>query len=318
MAQPTNTFDTFTAVGIREDLADIIYDISPTETPFMSNIARTSATQRYHEWQTDSLAAASSNRQIEGGDATAQAQTPTTRPGNRTQISWKSITVSESADKADKAGRGSEMGYLIAKAGRELKRDMEWALTRNQASTNGGSATANSLGSLESWLSTNNTHLGTDIGTTPGFASGVVAAPTDGTQATISETNLKNVISDVWTSGGEPGVIMTGAKNKERLSGFSGIATNFKNVPQGQATIVGAADLYVSDFGEHQIVPNRFSRDRTVLVLDMSMWAMGVFRDIQQKELARTGDAEKRMIVAEYTLVARDEASSGKIADCVT
>lgn len=315
MAQPTNTYDTFTAIGQREDLQDIIYEISPTETPFMSNVARTSAKGVFHEWQTDALAAQAVNRQIEGDDIAGLTLTPTVRVGNYCQISRKSITIAGTLDTVDKAGRQRETSYQVAKAGRELKRDMEMALTQNQASSAGGSGTARSLASAESWLSTNNTHLGT-AGTTPGFSGSTVVAPTDSTgTVAMTETFLKSIIQSVWTQGGDANVVMVGPTTKQDISGFSGIATQFKNVPQGQATIVGAADLYVSDFGEHQIVPNRFSRDRTALVLDMSMWAVAFLRPIHQIELAKTGDSEKRAILAEFTLVARNEAASGKIAD---
>ena len=315
MAQPTNTFDTYDAVGEREDLMDIIYDISPIETPFQSNVARTTAKGTFHEWQTDALAAAAANAQVQGDDIASNSLVATTRLGQHTQISRKAVTISGTLDAVDKAGRAKETSYQLAKAGRELKRDMELELTQVGVDSAGTGTTAPTFAGVESWISTNYSDNG--VGTTPGVAAGgtVLTAPTDGTQVTLTEALLKAGIKNAWSAGGDPRVIMVGGGAKQKISGFSGIATVFKNAPAGQATIVGAADLYVSDFGEHQIVPNRFSRDRTVLILDLEMWAVAFLRPIMQLELAKTGDAEKRALLGEYTLVSRNEAASAKVAD---
>jgi len=323
MALVTNAYSTYTSIGIREDLSDVIYDISPTETPFQSNIARVGATQKFHEWQTDSLAGATSNRQIEGDTIAGAAVTPSARLGNYCQISRKPVTITGTTQTSDAAGRASEMSYQIAKMGKELKRDMEQALTQNQASSAGGIGTARSLASCESWLATTNIRETTNTtGTTIGFSSGVVAAPTDGTQAALTEKLFKSAIAATWTAGGDPNVIMVGAFNKATVSGFAGIATMYQDVTrrstEQQAAIIGAADLYISDFGRHTVVPNRFSRDRTALVLDMSMWAVAFLRPMHTIDLAKTGDAETKSLLAEFTLVSRNEAASGKIADCTT
>ena len=241
------------------------------------------------------------------------------RVGNYCQISDKTVLVSGTLDAVDKAGRKNELSYQMAKKGKELKRDMELALTQNQASSAGSSAVARSLASIESWLSTNevkNTSADSTA-TTAGFSSGTVAAPIDGTtQTTVTEANLKTAIKDCWTQGGDPKVILCGPVNKQYISGFSGIATQYRNNPQvGQATIIGAADVYVSDFGEHQIIPDRFSRDRTVLVLDMDYWGVAYLRPMQMQKLAKTGDAEKRLLLTEFTLVAKNEAASAKVSN---
>ena len=152
MAVPTNTVTTFSAIGNREDLANIIYDISPMDTPFLSQAAKSRASAVYHEWQTDALEAASANRKIEGDDATAATFVATTRVGNYCQISSKTISVSGTQRAVNAAGRADEFSYQLAKRGREIKRDMEFALTRNQGSSAGGTGTARSLASLESWL----------------------------------------------------------------------------------------------------------------------------------------------------------------------
>lgn len=322
MAQVTGTFDTFSAIGEREDLQDVIYNISPTETPFLSNASRMNATGVFHEWQTDSLAAAAANASIEGNDASFTTASPTTRVGNYCQISSKTVLVSGTLDAVDKAGRKNELSYQLAKRGKELKRDMEFILTQNQNSSAGSSAVARNLGGLESWLATNETKntAADSTATTPGYSSGTVASPIDGTtQTTITEANLKLAIQRAWTQGGDPKVVIAGPFNKQKISAFSGIATQYRDNPQvGPAVIIGAADVYVSDFGEHQIIPDRFNRERTVLVLDMDYLGVAYLRPMQQKELARTGDAEKRLLLAEYTLVVKNEAASAKVSNVAT
>lgn len=322
MTVAAGTFQTFQSIGNREDLEDVIYNIAPTETPFMSMAAKTKATARLHEWQTDSLAAAASNQAIEGDDATNTTATPTARVTNYCQISQKTFGVSGTQEAINKAGRKSELAYQLAKRGKELKRDMEYALTQNQASNAGGAGTASSMASTESWMSTNWTSLGSgSTATSVGFSGGTVAAPGDTSlQGTISEAAMKAVISSVWNSGGDPGVILTGRFNKQKISAFAGIATQYKvNTQNGKrAQILGAADSYISDFGEHRVIPSRFNRDRTVQILDMDYWAVAYLRPFQQYALAKTGDAERRQLLVEYTLVAKQQAASGKIADLTT
>jgi hypothetical protein len=265
--------------------------------------------------QTDALAAAATNRQIEGDDAALGTSTPTVRVSNYVQTSSKYAIVTDVQNAVKKAGRDNEMSYQIAKRLGELKRDMEAALTGNQASSVGGVGTARSSAGAESWINTNDVSAAT--GTTPGFAAGAVAAPTDGTQVAFTVTMLKTAIANAWTSGGNPGIIMVGGAQKQVVSGFAGIATLYReagSTAKGTA-IVGAADLYISDFGEHRVVPNRFMRNRTALILDMDFWAVAYLTKVKQKEIARTGSAEKRLIDVNFTLVSRNEAASSKVAD---
>lgn len=321
MGVPTNTVTTFSAIGNREDLANIIYEISPMDTPFLSQAAKSRASAVYHEWQTDALEAAGANRKIEGDDATASTFVATTRVGNYCQISSKTISVSGTQRAVNAAGRADEFSYQLAKRGREIKRDMEYALVQNQGSSAGGVGTARSLASLESWLATNKTSVGTGTAqTTPGFSSGTVAAPTDSTvQGTFTRASLNDVIQKCWTQGGDPKIIMVGPFNKTVASGFANIATLYKNVTPGQqGEILAGADLYVSDFGQHQIVPNRFQRDRTVLVLDMEYLGVATLRDMETMPLAKTGDADRSQLLTEFTLVVKNEKASGKVTDCTT
>lgn len=311
MAQPTNTHDTYDAVGQKEDLTDVIYNISPSDCPFMSSIGRGKASNTLHEWQTDSLASADgSNAHIEGDDASGTAITATTRVNNRCQISRKVVVVSGSGEATDKAGRKSEMAYNVAKKMKELKRDMETILTGKQVEATGSASVARTTRALESWLLTNKGH-GTSGATNS--STGVV---TDGTQRAGTEALLKPVLQSIFTNGGEPTTIMVGPSNKQTFSGFSGIATQYRdNKKVGPAQIIASADIYVSDFGELAIVPNRFSRDRTATIIQPDMWSVAYLRPVKKEKLSKTGDSDKIMLIAEYSLEARNEASSGKLAE---
>ena len=313
MAQPSETFDTYDSIGEREDLSDVIYNISPTDTPFLSSASKTQATAVLHEWQTDSLAAASStNAVIEGDEATANAITATTRLSNSSQILDKVVTITGTQEAVDKAGRASEIAYQIAKAAKELKRDLESSLTANNAEVTGGSSTAREMGGLGAWVITNDVFgsggaSGNGIGDT---------ARTDGTQRVFTETQLKSVIKSVWNAGGNPQIIMVGPFNKQKLSGFTGNSTRFD--AGADATLYTSVDVYASDFGQTQVIPNRFSRDRDAWVLDMDYWGVAFLRDFSLHELAKTGDTEKRQLLVECTLESRNEAASGLIADLTT
>ena len=313
MAQPTNTFDTYDSVGEREDLSDVIYSISPTDTPFLSSAAKTQATAVLHEWQTDSLAAAvTNNAVIEGDEATLDASTATTRLSNSSQIMDKTVVITGTQESVDKAGRASELAYQIAKKAKELKRDMEATITNNIAEVTGGSSTARKMGTLGSWVVTND-DMAADGASGAGAGN---AAHTDGTQRAFTEAQLKSVIKSVWNAGGDPSMIMCGPFNKQKLSGFTGNSTRFD--AGADATLYTSVDVYASDFGQLQVVPNRFSRDRDAWVLDMNYWGIAFLRDFSMHELSNTGDSEKRQLLVEATLESRNEAASGLIADLTT
>jgi hypothetical protein len=316
MAVPSGTFQTTTAIGMREDLSDVIYDISPKDTPIMSSIGKTKATGVYHEWQTDSLAAATtSNAQVEGDDATAATISPTVRLGNYTQIVSKTIQVSGTLEAVDKAGRKSEKAYQLARASAELKRDIETIITANQGRDAGSASTARKMGALLSWIKTNtNKSSGTTAGVDPVTIG--VSTRTDGTTRAFTETILKDVIQKVFTSGGNPSALFVGPSLKQTVSTFAGIAEQRYNVPGAEATtIIGAADVYLSDFGTLSIVPNRFMRSRDALVLDPEYAAIAYLRPFATNELARTGDSDKTQILAELTLEVRNEAAHGGAYD---
>ena len=314
MAQPTNTFDTYDAVGIREDLQDVIYSISPTDTPFMSSAAREAVKNTFHEWQTDALAAAATNNAvIEGDDATLDASSATVRIGNYTQIMDKTVVTTGTQEAVDKAGRASELAYQIAKKSKELKRDIESTLLTNQARAAGNSSTARTFGSIGAWIATNDNLAGD--GTSPTANNGSDAR-NDGTQRALTEDMLKDVIKNVWNAGGNPSVVMVGPFNKQKISGFTGGSTRFD--ASEDKTLYTSIDVYSSDFGDLEVVPNRFSRDRDAIVLDMDYWSVGFLRDFTMHELSKTGDAEKRQLLVELTLISRNEAASGGVFDLTT
>lgn len=319
MAVPVATFQTYQAVGNREDLTDMIYDISPTETPFSSMVTRVKAKAVLHEWQTDALIAAATNANIEGDDSAATTVAPTVRLGNYLQIFKKVVSVSRTQNSVDTAGRAKEEAYQLMRRGKELKRDIEFALVRNQASSAGGAATARTLASVESWIASNRTTKGTGTAqTTPGFASGTVLAPTDSTvTGTMVVGDLKAMLAEAWSDGGDPTIVMVGAAIKQKISTFTGIATLYREAASTAkgTRIIGAADIFVHDFGEVRIVPNRFMRANTALILDMDYWAVAVLDGIQKEKLAKTGDSTKWHMVTELTLESRNEMANAKITD---
>ena len=289
-------FKTYDSVGIREDLANAIYDISPTTTPFMSTVGRSKSTNTYSEWQTDSLADVDlNNAQVEGADAVSGVLAPTTRVGNYTQISDKVIQVSTTDDKVDSAGRSTETAYQLSKASAEIKRDMESILLSAQVKDEGTSSTARKLGGLASWITTN--VVDTDA-----------AAPT--------EANLKEAVLKAYTAGGEPTVLLVSPANKQVFSTFSGIAEQRFQAPgTGQTKIIGAADLYMSDFGQLSVVPDRFLSDDFSYVLDPSMASVSYLRPFKSQKLAKTGDNEKHLLNVEYTLRVNNEAAHAMMTD---
>ena len=311
------TYQTYTAIGQREDLSDIIYNISPTDTPFMSSIGKTKATAVYHEWQVDSLAAASlSNAAVEGADASSATMGVTTRAGNRTQIFQKTVQIAGTLEAVDKAGRKSEKAYQLAKASSEVKRDMELTLLSNQVAAAGNSSTARTMGGLQAWLATNG-----DFGTDGVAGASGTTARVDGTDRTFTEAILKTVVKEVYTAGGNPKVLMVNPAHKQVVSAFAGIAAQRYMAPSNEATtIIGAADVYLSDFGTMSVVPNRFMNatnacDETAFVIDPDMLAIAYLRPFSTNELAKTGDSEKTQLICEATLEVKNEGAHGIIAD---
>jgi hypothetical protein len=319
MAIVTNTFTTFDAKGIREDLSNIITNISPEEVPYQSNIGRESISNSLFEWQTDELAAAAANKQIEGDDVSSfDAVVATVRLQNYAQISRKTMVLSATEEVVNKAGRRSEMAYQTAKKSMELKRDQEFTLLNGAVAAAGSTSVARGTASLGAFIKTN-VDMQTN-GVNPSYTTLPNSARTDGNVRTFTETILKNVIQKVWASGGTPKILMCGPVNKQRVSGFSGIASSRFNINGGEkpATLIGAVDIYVSDFGNVSVIANRFQRERDAWVLDPEYAKMAVLRPYQKIDLAKSGDADKAMVLIEYGHKVLTETAHGLAADLVT
>lgn len=317
MAAPTNTHSTFTSIGNAEDVEDVIYNVDPTETPFLSALDKVSADAVYHEWQTQALASADTdNAVIEGNDAVTNSATPTVRMGNYCQISDKVASVTGTQQSIKKYGRENEMDYQIVLKGKELKRDMETILLQNQARSAGSSSAARYTGSVLSFLYTNDSLGATGASPTGQGSSSGTTTRTDGTQRAFTEALLKSVLQLCWTEGGNPDTIMLGGFNKQVMSSFVGRGTPMEDAKSKK--IVATVDVYESDFGTLKVTPNRFMRSRDALVLEMDKFALGRLRPMTTYPLAKTGDSESKQMLTEYCLISRNEKASGLVADLTT
>ena len=316
MAVPTNTVLTFSTIGNREQLLDKITNISPTDVPFQTMVGTATTDGVFDEWQTDTLAAAAGNAQLEGDDVTFAAAAPTSRIGNRTQISRKEMIVSGTQQAVSSAGRNNEFVYQASKRRDEIKRDREFVLLSNQAPVTGNSATARQLRPLCGWLTTN---VDRGVGGANGTAS---AAATDGTQRALTLAMVTTAQQNAWTQGGKPGFLLTGPKQRGVLTTvMGGAATKFYAVEDKKMT--ATIQAFEGDFGLVKIVTDRFVRggqtgaDREIFLLDPDLWEVAYLkgRKMVMKDLAATGDSEKGLILSEYTLRSLQEAGNAGIFD---
>jgi len=307
MAKVTNAFDTYTATADREDLSNIIYNISPMQTPFMSSIGTRNVKNVVFDWQTESLPTPSGTGQLEGFELSRAASTATARVSNVCQISYRDATVTGSQDASDAAGKRSEMAHQLAIMAKALKRDMEEALCQAGAKTTGDATTARQTGAFESWITTN------DSRGAGGASTGGGAAPTDGTQRDLTETLLKDVLELMFASGAEPNLAICGPHNKQVISGFTGRSQARQMVDAN--TVEASVSIYSSDFGELKIVPSNRSRERSLLLVDPEFAKVSYLRNFDTIDIATIGDAETKMIVVEYGLEVSNEAAHGVVAD---
>lgn len=308
----------------REDLSDLIYNISPTDTPFLTAAGTTTATAVAHSWVKDSLTAPQANLQIEGADLTTSNGDDGTRFTNYTQISAVAFGVSGTLENVSKAGRDSEIAYQAAKRARELKTDVEFALiTANQARAVGNASTARASASFKTYLTKSDLAVAGTAGVNPtgdGTNNG-----TDGTPRAFAQSQLDNVIQQVWEGGGSPGVIMAGPTQKTNLSGFDGVgniagANSTYRTDRASGTIYATADVYVSNFGTLHVVPTRHIRqtslvDREVFVIDPEYVKVAYLRSWQEFELSKTGDSINREMLVEYCLEVCNNDAHGVVAD---
>jgi hypothetical protein len=317
MAQPTNTFDSYDARGIREDLQDVIYDISPSETPFYSSVAKVTASNTFHEWQTDSLRSSAENKHVEGDETVAEARTATSRLGNYTQIFKNAVTVPDTDSGLKKAGRAAEMAYQVLKVAKEQKLDIEKALFANNARVAGNSTTARELAGAPAWLITN-TSFGANEGADPTGDGTDARTDETSTLTAFDQTKFDTVMQSIWVSGGRPDVVYLSAFQMNKALAFTGNNNQRSQVQAGDEKVIKSLAVYVTPWGTVEFMPTRENRSRDVFIMQKDMWAVGVLRPTKNTELAKTGDATKRQVVTELTLVCKNEAANGGIFDNTT
>ncbi len=317
MAQPSNTFDSYDAKGIREDLEDVIYDISPEETPFYSMCKKVKATNTYHEWQTDALRSSAANAHIEGDATTAEARSATVRQGNYTQIFKNAVVVADTDEGLNKAGRAKELAYQVLKIAKEQKLDIEKALFDNNARAAGSSSAARELAGAPAWIISNVDFQSGNGGANP-TGDGTDARTDDGTPTAFSQAKFDNVMQQIWESGGKPNVCFLSAFQMNKALGFTGMNNQRSTIGAsvgGTNAVINAVDVYVTPWGTVEFMPTRENRSRDVFIMQKDMWAVGVLRPTKNTQLAKTGDNTTRQVVTELTLVCKNEKSSGIIAD---
>lgn len=316
------TYDAVNA--IREDLANIIYDISPVDTPFMSNVGRDTAANTYFEWQTDELAAAGANAAVEGANAGDADFDATLRVANYCQISTKIVSVSNTADAVNTAGMKTVMAYQQAKKAKELKRDMEFILLRNQAANAGGTSTARNTAGLPAWLQTN---IQANAAVAPtmsgaggnGYPNAAWTSLSTATDVAFTETMLKTAQQQSWSEGGNPSILMVGPYNKTVASAFAGLAEQRVTYNNAKPLkIIATSDVYLGDFGEVAIVPNRFQPENFAFVIDPEYASVSYLRPFRVIDIAPTGDAVKKELVVEYGLRVKNEKAHAIIANLTT
>ena len=314
MAQPTNTLDSYDVKGIREDLSDVIYDISPEETPFYTACAKAKAANTFHEWQTDALRSSADNAHIEGDDTIAESRGVTSRLGNYTQIFKNAVVIPGTDQGLNKAGRAREMAYQVLKIAKEQKLDIEKAMFANQARVAGSSSAARRMAGAPAWLTTNTNFQSGSSGADP-TGDGTNARTDDGTPTAFSQTKFDSVMQAIWVSGGKPDSVYLSAFQMNVALGFTGNNNQRSNITAEAEKVIKHMAVYVTPWGTVEFKPTRENRGRDVFIMQDDMWGVGVLRSTRNEELAKTGDNEKRQVLTELTLVCRNEKASGAVYD---
>ena len=317
MTQPTNTFDSYDSVGIREDLSNVIYNVSPEETPFYSKAKKTSAKNTLVEWQTDSLRASAANAHIEGDATAGEARSATTRLGNYTQIFKNAVVVPDTDEGLDKAGRAKEVAYQTLKIAKEQKLDIEKALFDNNARTAGSSTAARELAGAPAWLITN-TAFGANEGANP-TGDGTDARTDETTALTaFDQAKFDGVMQSIWEEGGKPDTVYLSAFQMNKALGFTGNNNQRSAVQAGDERVIKSLAVYVTPWGTVEFMPSRENRSRDVFIMQDNMWEVAVLRPTKNVALAKTGDNTTRQVVTELTLCAKNEKANGGIFDNTT
>ena len=316
MAQPSNTYDSYdNANSIKQDIQDIIYNITPHETPFLSKSGKTTAKSTLHEWSTDTLRASADNKHIEGDTTTATAQTAVTRLNNRTQIFKDAVVISDTDEGLSKIAKDKEMSYAVLKMGKAMKLDIEKALFANNAKVTGSATAARELAGAPTWL-TSNTVAGSGGSDATGDGTD---ARTDGTQAAFTQANFDTVMQGIWENGGTgiKSCYLSSFQMNKALS-FTGNNNQRANVVGADERVINSISIYLTPFGEISLVPTRENRSRDVFLFQDDTWSVATLRPMKNVELAKTGDNSTRQLTTELTLVCKSEAANGMVADCTT
>jgi transcription elongation GreA/GreB family factor len=313
MTQPTNTFDSYDANGIREDLSDVIFNVSPEETPLLSSIAKVSASNTLHEWQTDTLRSSTTNAHIEGDDTAAESRAATSRLGNYTQIFKNAVVTPDTSVALDNAGRGKEMSYQIVKVGAEQKLDIEKALMDNQAKVAGSSTAARRMAGLGAWITTNVNNVGTGGANPTGNGSN---ARTDGAKTAFTQADFDTTMQEIWAEGGKPDMVILSASQMNLALGFTGNNNQRSTIGAADGKVANLMNIYMTPWGSVEFVPARENRSRDVFIIEKDKLAFAELRKMKNVALAKTGDNEKRQVVCEGTLVVRNEKALGAVVDC--
>ena len=332
MAVPTNTRETYGAVGIREDLSNIIYNISPMDTPFLNGVGRGSCDNTNFEWQTDELAATAANRQIEGNDYASTAATEPRRLSNYTQISATQVQSSGTAEAVDFAGRKSTQAYQLAKRAKEMKRDMEFMLLEGTVKSAGSSGAARNTAAFSTWIGTNDVATTNVVAASTGggltnngsttFPDGTTEAGTGGADTAITIALVNNVVERIWNLGGTPDTILCDSTVKGTISsstvGGAVVAEPRANHSgSGPIPAVNAVDVLVTDFGTFKVVPDRFIPKTQVDFIDFDLWSVDYLRPFRTETLAKSGDSGKQLLIAEYGLRAKNGNGSGQLKSAI-
>jgi len=334
MAVPSDTRETYGAVGIREDLSNIIYNISPMDTPFLNGCGRGSADNTQFEWQTDELKTAAANMQPEGNDYASTAATEPRRLSNYTQISATQVQSSGTAEAVDFAGRKSTQAYQLAKRAKEMKRDMEYMLLQGTAKVVGSSGTARETACFPTWIGTDSVSTSNIVAAdggaglvnegspAVGYPNGTSSATTGGTNTTTTIALINNVVERIWNLGGTPDTILCNSTVKGTISsstvGGAVVAEPRANHGgSGPITAVNAVDVLVTDFGTFKVVPDRFIPATNVNFVDFDLWSVDYLRPFRTETLAKSGDSVKQLLIAEYGLRAKNGNGSGQLKSAI-
>jgi hypothetical protein len=297
------TYQTYQQVGIAEDISEVISNLSPRKTPFQSTIGSEKVTQPLFQWQEDTLRAVAANAAVEGADASFITVVPTVMRNNYTQIFTEAVQVSDRADIVKTHGRKKEFAYQMAKSAAQVKRDLENVLVGTAGTKSAGnSSTASTMAGFQQQLDS----------TTVSYMGAATA---------LSEAGLVAALQTAFTNGADPTRIHVTPSNSVVLAAFASAAGRYRTItgPNDKTTtLVNVVNLYVSPFGEQKVEINRFQKAKNTLIFEPDMWAKVTLRPWERKNLAKTGDSTKAMILGEFSLKHKNFFGSAAVIDNAT